>query len=94
MRTAATIKKSISRKQAASGATTSQTKYKFKVRCSRYLYTFVISDADKAAKLRQSLPPSTPLSSPLSLVLFTDTACRALAGLKVTDVDGDKKSKK
>ncbi|KAJ3380857.1 60S ribosomal protein L38 [Entophlyctis sp. JEL0112] len=31
--------------------------YKFKVRCSRYLYTLVVSDADKAKKLRQSLPP-------------------------------------
>ncbi|XP_077972933.1 large ribosomal subunit protein eL38 [Styela clava] len=31
---------------------------KFKVRCSRYLYTLVIQDNDKAEKLRQSLPPS------------------------------------
>ncbi|CAK8680824.1 large ribosomal subunit protein eL38 [Clavelina lepadiformis] len=30
---------------------------KFKVRCSRYLYTLVIQDKDKAEKLRQSLPP-------------------------------------
>jgi len=30
---------------------------KFKVRCSRYLYTLVISDKEKADKLRQSLPP-------------------------------------
>jgi len=30
---------------------------KFKVRCSRYLYTLVIKDAEKADKLRQSLPP-------------------------------------
>ncbi|PWN95670.1 60S ribosomal protein L38-like protein [Tilletiopsis washingtonensis] len=30
---------------------------KFKVRCSRYLYTLVVDDADKADKLRQSLPP-------------------------------------
>ncbi|KAL1921868.1 60S ribosomal protein eL38 [Calcarisporiella thermophila] len=30
---------------------------KFKVRCSRYLYTLVVNDADKAGKLKQSLPP-------------------------------------
>ncbi|KAL8278673.1 hypothetical protein RQP46_008965 [Phenoliferia psychrophenolica] len=54
--TSAAIKKSTSRKVGASGVAT--TKYKFKVRCSRYLYTFVIADADKADKLRQSLPPT------------------------------------
>ncbi|PWN29385.1 hypothetical protein BDZ90DRAFT_230259 [Jaminaea rosea] len=31
---------------------------KFKVRCSRYLYTLVVDDAEKAAKLQQSLPPT------------------------------------
>merc|ERR1711893_571319 len=31
---------------------------KFKVRCSRYLYTLDVSSADKAKKLRQTLPPS------------------------------------
>ncbi|BFZ19766.1 hypothetical protein BsWGS_22805 [Bradybaena similaris] len=30
---------------------------KFKVRCSRYLYTLVIQDREKAEKLRPSLPP-------------------------------------
>jgi len=30
---------------------------KFKVRCKRYLYTLVLKDADKAEKLKQSLPP-------------------------------------
>uniref|UniRef100_A0A4W3JQ94 Large ribosomal subunit protein eL38 n=1 Tax=Callorhinchus milii TaxID=7868 RepID=A0A4W3JQ94_CALMI len=30
---------------------------KFKVRCSRYLYTLVITDPEKAEKLKQSLPP-------------------------------------
>lgn len=30
---------------------------KFKVRCSRYLYTLSVPDADKAEKLKQSLPP-------------------------------------
>ena len=30
---------------------------KFKVRCSKYLYTFAVAEADKAKKLRQTLPP-------------------------------------
>lgn len=30
---------------------------KFKVRCSRYLYTLCVQDSDKADKLKQSLPP-------------------------------------
>ncbi|KAJ2157731.1 60S ribosomal protein L38, partial [Coemansia sp. RSA 552] len=30
---------------------------KFKVRCSRYLYTLTVTDIQKAGKLRQSLPP-------------------------------------
>ncbi|RKP37119.1 60S ribosomal protein L38, partial [Dimargaris cristalligena] len=31
---------------------------KFKLRCSRYLYTLVVDDARKAEKLRESLPPA------------------------------------
>ncbi|WVQ83564.1 hypothetical protein IAT38_005705 [Cryptococcus sp. DSM 104549] len=30
---------------------------KFKIRCSRYLYTLTLDDAEKAEKLKQSLPP-------------------------------------
>ncbi|KAJ3021025.1 60S ribosomal protein L38 [Thoreauomyces humboldtii] len=30
---------------------------KFKVRCSKYLYTLVVADFEKAEKLQQSLPP-------------------------------------
>ncbi|EKX53163.1 large subunit ribosomal protein L38e_1, cytoplasmic, partial [Guillardia theta CCMP2712] len=30
---------------------------KFKVRCSKYLYTLCVTDSEKADKLRQSLPP-------------------------------------
>ncbi len=55
--TAARIKKS---------KKTQQTK--FKVRCQRFLYTLVLKDADKATKLKQSLPPSMhhqPLRSEL-----------------------------
>ena len=32
-------------------------KVKFKVRCSKYLYTLVVTELEKADKLRQSLPP-------------------------------------
>lgn len=32
-------------------------KTKFKIRCSRLLYTLVIDDKEKADKLTQSLPP-------------------------------------
>uniref|UniRef100_A0AAZ3RW98 Large ribosomal subunit protein eL38 n=1 Tax=Oncorhynchus tshawytscha TaxID=74940 RepID=A0AAZ3RW98_ONCTS len=35
---------------------------KFKVRCSRYLYTLVITDKEKAEKLKQSLPPGKMLN--------------------------------
>jgi large subunit ribosomal protein L38e len=34
-----------------------KTQTKFKVRCSRYLYTLSIDDPEKAEKLKQSLPP-------------------------------------
>jgi len=34
-----------------------KTKTKFKVRCSRYLYTLSVDDVEKAEKLQQSLPP-------------------------------------
>ena len=30
---------------------------KFKVRCTKYLYTLVMMDKEKAEKLKQSLPP-------------------------------------
>lgn len=36
---------------------------KFKVRCSRYLYTLVITDKEKAEKLKQSLPPGQYLKA-------------------------------
>ncbi|RLN29312.1 hypothetical protein C2845_PM05G16900 [Panicum miliaceum] len=32
---------------------------KFKVRCSKYLYTLCVFDAEKANKLKQSLPPGS-----------------------------------
>ncbi|GEM10781.1 hypothetical protein Rt10032_c12g4798 [Rhodotorula toruloides] len=47
-----TIKKSAAKKAGAGQV------FKFKLRCSKYLYTFSLRDADKAEKLRQSLPPT------------------------------------
>ena len=38
-------------------------KVKFKVRCSKYLYTLVVTDKEKADKLKQSLPPGQFLCS-------------------------------
>lgn len=49
---AARIQKSFSR-------LTSAKQTKFKVRCSRFVYTLAIDDSDKADKIRQSLPPCT-----------------------------------
>merc|ERR1711863_123236 len=43
--------KSVTIKKNKNGAT------KFKVRCSKYLYTLNVPSADKAKKLRQTLPP-------------------------------------
>jgi len=34
---------------------------KFKVRCSKYRYTYKVADPNKAAKLKLSLPPGLPL---------------------------------
>uniref|UniRef100_A0A8C0Q900 Large ribosomal subunit protein eL38 n=1 Tax=Canis lupus familiaris TaxID=9615 RepID=A0A8C0Q900_CANLF len=41
---------------------------KFKVRCSRYLYTLVITDKEKAEKLKQSLPPGKRAWNPGGLI--------------------------
>ncbi|KAH7890388.1 ribosomal protein L38e [Phlebopus sp. FC_14] len=49
--TQARIKKVVSKTAAGKAKT------KFKVRCSRYLYTLSIDDPEKAEKLKQSLPP-------------------------------------
>jgi len=38
------------------------TETKFKVRCSRYLYTLSIQDPEKVEKLRQSLPPGITIT--------------------------------
>ncbi len=46
---------------------------KFKVRCSRLLYTLCVEDQDKADKLKQSLPPG---ASRGLVVLSRHAACR------------------
>ena len=47
---------------------------KFKVRCSRYLYTLVITDKEKAEKLKQSLPPGLAVKE-LKWITHTDLNC-------------------
>jgi len=49
--------KSIRIKKTASRPLSLKPKTKFKLRCSRYLYTLVLNDTDRADKLEQSLPP-------------------------------------
>ncbi|KAF5381609.1 hypothetical protein D9615_005500 [Tricholomella constricta] len=44
-------------KKIASKVPGGKTQTKFKVRCSRYLYTLSVDDPEKADKLQQSLPP-------------------------------------
>ncbi|KAG4086578.1 hypothetical protein H8356DRAFT_1012241 [Neocallimastix lanati (nom. inval.)] len=42
---------------------------KFKVRCSKYLYTLVVNDQSKVKKLRQSLPPGNLLKFKYNCIL-------------------------
>ena len=67
---------------------------KFKVRASRFIYTLVLKDADKAEKLKQSLPPGT--ITPVIGILCHFKFGRGLTvylGLTITDV-GAKKTKR
>lgn len=50
---------------------------KFKVRCSRYLYTLAVVDQDKADKLKQSLPPG---ENPLFFLLYVTPFPSSLLG--------------
>mgnify|MGYP001758707548 FL=1 len=45
---------------------------KFKLRCSRYLYTLVVDDAEKADKLKKSLPPGKSQNSDMLTCLGLD----------------------
>ncbi|GBE84496.1 60S ribosomal protein L38-1 [Sparassis crispa] len=49
-------------KKIASPVPGGKTKTKFKIRCSRYLYTLALDDPEKADKLQQSLPPGLSVS--------------------------------
>ena len=51
---------------------------KFKVRCSRYLYTLVVQDKEKADKLKQSLPPGIESKTICKLndEIYFDLICR------------------
>ncbi|KAI2658292.1 60S ribosomal protein L38 [Labeo rohita] len=55
---------------------------KFKVRCSRYLYTLVITDKEKAEKLKQSLPPGESLETPHKITGIIRETCLAVKELK------------
>ncbi|KAI0313671.1 ribosomal protein L38e [Amylostereum chailletii] len=44
-------------KKVASKVPGGKERTKFKIRCSRYLYTLALDDPEKAEKLKQSLPP-------------------------------------
>ena len=50
-------------KKVAPRVTGGKTKTKFKIRCSRYLYTLSLDDPEKAEKLKQSLPPGASASA-------------------------------
>ena len=49
---------------------------KFKVRCSRYLYTLVVNDSQKANKLQQALPPGTPAIVSCRIILLHHVGIR------------------
>jgi hypothetical protein len=64
-----------------------KTKTKFKIRCSRYLYTLLIDDPEKAEKLKQSLPPGVLVCS-ATLIWFLK-----FSGLVVVEIDKPAKKK-
>ena len=68
---------------------------KFKVRCSKYLYTLSVTDSDKADKLKQSLPPGKcslvhnhviPKAAVDRCTHITDIVIVFYAGLQVQDI--------
>lgn len=63
---------------------------KFKVRCSRYLYTLSVDDPEKAEKLKQSLPPGECLNN---WSYSLDTYSRILLGLSVVELEKTTKKK-
>jgi len=67
-------------KKVAAKTPTGKAVTKFKVRCSRYLYTLSVDDAEKAEKLRQSLPPGTILVRLGSVHWFNINFTRVVRG--------------
>ncbi|KAB1213254.1 60S ribosomal protein L38 [Morella rubra] len=59
---------------------------KFKVRCSKYLYTLCVFDSEKADKLKQSLPPAWTRCSPTSDPLIGEAEAAFLALSKASDL--------
>lgn len=62
---------------------------KFKVRCSRFLYTLVITDKEKAEKLKQSLPPGNLIQDLHYLFKWnknTQQTYVSVAGLQVKEI--------
>jgi large subunit ribosomal protein L38e len=61
---------------------------KFKLRCSRYLYTLSVDDPEKAEKLKQSLPPGA--HRPKSPILASNLP---YLGLNVVEIKKTPKKK-
>ena len=59
---------------------------KFKVRCSRFLYTLVITDKEKAEKLKQSLPPGKLFSILKNHSTIININIIMLVGLQVKEL--------
>ncbi|KAF3682316.1 Actin-related protein 7 [Capsicum annuum] len=57
---------------------------KFKVRCSKYLYTLCVSDFEKADKLKQSLPPEILGFGYQNLVAFPEFSFPGIVSLTTT----------
>ncbi|KAH9925962.1 ribosomal L38e protein family-domain-containing protein [Fomitopsis serialis] len=77
-----------------------KTRTKFKIRCTRYLYTLALDDPEKAEKLKASLPPGAYLL-PCSYLTPFRLHCMDLrpgtdfasTGLNIVEVDGTPKKK-
>ncbi|KAL1939308.1 hypothetical protein VTO73DRAFT_10111 [Trametes versicolor] len=62
-------------KKVASRVPGGKLKTKFKIRCTRYLYTLSLDDPEKAEKLKQSLPPGASPPFPLVPVCAQSALC-------------------
>lgn len=70
----------------------SRTQVKFKVRCSKYLYTLCVTDLEKADKLKQSLPPGARTRAPArprGASASVRAHTRAPAALRARRLDGE-----